>query len=41
MVKDHRTNVQVGNIEAVLNGDLDGFIEAYLRHRAKARAGGG
>jgi peptide chain release factor 2 len=39
MVKDHRTNVQVGNIEAVLNGDLDGFIEAYLRHRAKERAG--
>jgi peptide chain release factor 2 len=39
MVKDHRTNVQVGNIEAVLNGALDGFIEAYLRHRAKARAG--
>jgi peptide chain release factor 2 len=35
MVKDHRTNVQVGNVEAVLNGDLDGFIEGYLRHRAK------
>ena len=35
MVKDHRTNFQVGNVEAVLNGDLDGFIESYLRHRAK------
>ena len=35
MVKDHRTNLQVGNVEAVLNGDLDGFIESYLRHRAK------
>ena len=37
MVKDHRTDFQVGNIEAVLNGDLDRFIESYLRHRAKAR----
>jgi peptide chain release factor 2 len=35
MVKDHRTSFQVGNVEAVLNGDLDGFIESYLRHRAK------
>jgi peptide chain release factor 2 len=31
MVKDHRTNFEVGNAQAVLNGDLDGFIEAYLR----------
>ncbi len=37
MVKDHRTNVQIGNVEAVLNGDLDVFIEGYLRHRAKTR----
>jgi peptide chain release factor 2 len=37
MVKDHRTDLQVGNVEAVLNGDLDGFIESYLRHRAKKR----
>jgi len=35
MVKDHRTNHQTGNVEAVLDGELDGFIEAYLRHRAK------
>jgi peptide chain release factor 2 len=35
MVKDHRTNLQIGNVDAVLNGDLDGFIESYLRHRAK------
>jgi len=34
MVKDHRTDVDVGNVEAVLDGDLDVFIEAYLRqHR--------
>ncbi len=30
MVKDHRTNYEVGNADAVLDGDLDGFIEAYL-----------
>jgi peptide chain release factor 2 len=30
MVKDHRTNHEVGNVEAVMDGDLDGFIEAYL-----------
>jgi peptide chain release factor 2 len=31
MVKDHRTNYEVGNAQSVLNGSLDGFIEAYLR----------
>ncbi len=31
MVKDHRTNYEVGNTQAVLDGDLDGFIESYLR----------
>lgn len=31
MVKDHRTNFEMGNAQAVLDGDLDGFIEAYLR----------
>lgn len=30
MVKDHRTNFESGNADAVLDGDLDGFIEAYL-----------
>ncbi|APG26620.1 peptide chain release factor 2 [Syntrophotalea acetylenivorans] len=30
MVKDHRTGFEVGNADAVLDGDLDGFIEAYL-----------
>jgi len=30
MVKDHRTNVEVGNADGVLDGDLDRFIEAYL-----------
>jgi peptide chain release factor 2 len=31
MVKDHRTGYEVGNTQAVLDGELDGFIEAYLR----------
>ncbi len=30
LVKDHRTNYEVGNVEAVMNGDIDGFIESYL-----------
>jgi len=33
MVKDHRTDYEVGNTQAVLNGDIDGFIEAYLRKK--------
>ena len=31
MVKDHRTGYEVGNISAVMDGDLDGFINEYLR----------
>lgn len=31
MVKDHRTNFEMGNIGAVMDGDLDGFINAYLK----------
>ena len=31
LVKDHRTNFEKGNTEAVLDGDLDPFIESYLR----------
>ncbi|MCF6239519.1 MAG: PCRF domain-containing protein, partial [Candidatus Marinimicrobia bacterium] len=30
MVKDHRTKHETGNIQAVMNGDIDGFIKAYL-----------
>jgi peptide chain release factor 2 len=33
MVKDHRTEYEVGNIQAVLDGDLNGFIQAYLRKK--------
>jgi peptide chain release factor 2 len=31
MVKDHRTNEEVGNIQAVMDGEIDCFIDAYLR----------
>ena len=31
MVKDHRTNYEVGNVEAVMNGEIDDFIESYLK----------
>lgn len=35
MVKDHRTNVEVGNVDAVMDGDLDDFIFGYLKETAK------
>jgi peptide chain release factor 2 len=38
MVKDHRTGVEVGNTDAVLDGDIDQFIEAYLLGVRKAGA---
>ena len=31
MVKDHRTNYEVGNVEAVMNGDITAFMEAFLK----------
>jgi peptide chain release factor 2 len=39
MVKDHRTEHEVGDPSRVLDGDIDGFIEAELRRRASAGAG--
>ncbi len=38
MVKDHRTDYEVGNTQAVLNGDLDGFMESYLRSTRASEA---
>ncbi|WP_370744679.1 peptide chain release factor 2 [Lucifera butyrica] len=35
MVKDHRTNVEVGNVQAVMDGEIDPFIEAYLKSGIK------
>ena len=37
MVKDHRTDFEVGNANGVLDGDLDGFVHAYLMASSKAR----
>lgn len=31
MVKDHRTNFEIGNVDSVMDGDLDGFIESFLK----------
>ena len=36
LVKDHRTGTEVGNVDAVLDGDIDGFIDAYLREKYRA-----
>ena len=33
MVKDHRTGYEVGNVDAVMDGELDGFIEEYLKSK--------
>ncbi|MCC2251058.1 peptide chain release factor 2 [Virgibacillus sp. AGTR] len=35
MVKDHRTNVEVGNTQGVMDGEIDPFIDAYLRYQMK------
>ncbi len=34
MVKDHRTNFEVAQVDKVMDGDLDGFIDAYLKWRS-------
>jgi peptide chain release factor 2 len=34
LVKDHRTGVEVGDVQRVMDGDLDVFIEAFLRRQA-------
>jgi peptide chain release factor 2 len=39
MVKDHRTNTEVGDINRVLDGDLDPFVRAELLRRAGATTG--
>ena len=37
MVKDHRTDYEVANAEAVLDGDLDGFITSYLHSKVTGK----
>ncbi|HET9270618.1 MAG TPA: peptide chain release factor-like protein, partial [Vicinamibacterales bacterium] len=39
MVKDHRTKEQVGDVDRVLDGDIDGFIKTYLMKRASGTLG--
>jgi peptide chain release factor 2 len=41
MVKDHRTNHEMGDVQRVLDGDLDGFVRAELLRRAAAGNGAG
>lgn len=41
LVKDHRTGVEVGNANGVMDGQLDLFIDSYLRHRAREKEVGG
>jgi peptide chain release factor 2 len=36
LVKDHRTNIEIGNADGVLDGDIDPFIQAYLLHGSDA-----
>ena len=36
LVKDHRTGIEVGNADAVLDGDIDQFIQGYLLHSSEA-----
>ena len=38
MVKDHRTDVEVGNVQGVLDGDLDALVRAELNRRAGVAA---
>lgn len=37
LVKDHRTNYEVGNVESVMDGELNSFMESYLKYIAKNR----
>jgi peptide chain release factor 2 len=37
MVKDHRTDFQSGNVQSVMDGDIEAFIESYLRYRAQKK----
>ena len=37
MVKDHRTNYEVGNVDSVMKGDLNGFIDSYLKYIKKGK----
>jgi peptide chain release factor 2 len=38
MIKDHRTDYEVGNVQPVMDGELDGFIKAYLMSEKETEA---
>ena len=38
MVKDHRTKVEIGDVDRVMDGDVDPFVKAYLLSKATATA---
>jgi peptide chain release factor 2 len=38
LVKDHRTGLEIGDVDRVLDGDLDELIEAELRRRAEGKS---
>jgi peptide chain release factor 2 len=40
LVKDHRTKHEMGNIQAVMDGEIDGFIETYLKNQWHGRDSG-
>ncbi len=40
MIKDHRTNYETGNVDKVMNGDLNDFIYAWLKYNAQQRING-
>jgi peptide chain release factor 2 len=40
MVNDHRTELKIPDVQRVMDGDIDPFIEAYLREFAGHKAGG-
>jgi len=39
LVKDHRTGEETGNVNAVMDGEIDSFIAAYLKEKARAQGG--
>ncbi len=41
MIKDHRTKLQVGDVQRMLDGDLDQFIKTYLMQKASGTLGAG
>jgi peptide chain release factor 2 len=40
LVKDNRTQYETGDVNAVMDGEIDGFINAYLKHQAASNASG-